>query len=378
MDGVRREPGSVSEAVIDLAALRANFAEARRHAGGREVFAVVKADAYGHGATPVTRALVEAGCSRLAVANPDEGVALRDAGIEAPILVFGGVRNAEEAEVAVARGLTPVIHASADAERVALAARRASQTVSVQVEVDTGMHRMGAPVDRAGPLLERVVGEPALALEGLYTHFARADEPDLGPSLEQLRLFRKVLDACAGLSPRFVHAANSAGLLAGDTLLPALPEVNAVRPGLMLYGARPGPHLPGELRAVMTLRSRVVSLRVLRSGDAVGYGALHRASRDTRIATIPLGYADGVPIATTNRGQVLIRGRRLPIVGRVSMDAITVDVGDSPVEVGDEVLLFGATEEGELPVEDAAEAASTISYELLVRVGARVPRRYEG
>jgi alanine racemase len=339
---IRGDQRGASEALIDLAALRENFAEASRRAGDREVFAVVKADAYGHGVLDVTRALVAAGCTRFAVANAEEGVALRDADIAAPILVFGGVRDAEEAEVAVARGLTPVIHANAD--------------------------------------VERVVAEPGLALEGVYTHFARADEPDLAPSLEQLGDFRKVLDAVAGagMSPRFVHAANSAGLLAGDTLFAALPEVNAVRPGLMLYGVLPGPHLSGALQPVMTLRSRVVALRALGVGNAVGYGALHRASRDTRIATVPLGYADGVPISTSNRGRVLIRGRRLPIVGRVSMDAITVDVADAPVRVGDEVLLFGATEQGALPVEEAAEAADTISYELLVRVGARVPRRYEG
>jgi alanine racemase len=377
---IRGDQRGASEALIDLAALRENFAEASRRAGDREVFAVVKADAYGHGVLDVTRALVAAGCTRFAVANAEEGVALRDADIAAPILVFGGVRDAEEAEVAVARGLTPVIHANADVERLALAAGGRSRPVSVQVEVDTGMHRMGAPAVEAPSLVERVVAEPGLALEGVYTHFARADEPDLAPSLEQLGDFRKVLDAVAGagMSPRFVHAANSAGLLAGDTLFAALPEVNAVRPGLMLYGVLPGPHLSGALQPVMTLRSRVVALRALGVGNAVGYGALHRASRDTRIATVPLGYADGVPISTSNRGRVLIRGRRLPIVGRVSMDAITVDVADAPVRVGDEVLLFGATEQGALPVEEAAEAADTISYELLVRVGARVPRRYEG
>lgn len=372
-EGVR---GS-GEALIDLAALRENFAEARRCAGGREVIAVVKADAYGHGAERITRELVGAGCTRFAVANLDEAASLRDAGIEAPILVFAGARDPSEAAEAAARGLTPVIHSEGDLERVSRAARAISRSVDVQVEVDTGMHRLGVPADAAADLIERVIAEPGIALEGVFTHLARADEPDLAPAREQLRRFRGVLDALreAGVSPGLLHVANSAGLLAGDALFGELPEVNAVRPGLMLFGVRPAPHLPGALRPVMTLRSRVVTLRPLRAGDAVGYGALHRAERETRIATLPIGYADGVPVATSNRGEVLLRGRRFPIVGRVSMDAITLDVGTYPVEVGDEAILFGASEQGLLPVEEAAEAAHTLSYELLVRVGSRVQRR---
>ncbi len=364
-------------ATVHLAAVRANFAEARRRAEGREVIAVVKADAYGHGAVPVARALQDAGCRRLAVLSVDEACALRDAGVEIPILVLGGVQGA--ADVAVAQRLTPVVHHPGEIERLSAAAKARSTSIPVQVEVDTGMHRMGVVAEEAVELLAAVDAEPALTLDGVYTHFARADEPDLTPTLEQLVEFRRVLDAARerGIEPGLVHCAHSAGLLAGKRVFDALPEAGAVRPGLMLYGVHPAPHLEAELRPAMTLRTRVAHVRRLRAGAAVGYAATFRAERDTRVATLPVGYADGVPIAASNRGSVLIRGRRLPMIGRVSMDYVTVDAGDAPVEIGDDAILFGGDDAGRLPVEEAAAAAGTIAYELLVRVGARVPRSVE-
>jgi len=365
-------------AAVHLDAVRANFAEARRRAEGRIVIAVVKADAYGHGATAVARRLAEAGCEQLAVLTVEEGCELREAGLALPILVLGGVHG--DCELALERGLTLVLHHAGHLERVAKLARRRGERVAVQVEVDTGMRRMGVPPDEAEALLAGVAAEPSLRLEGIYTHLARADEPELEPSLEQLAAFRRVLAAARarGIAPPLVHFANSPGLLVGRQLFEALPEANAVRPGLMLYGVLPAPHLEAELRPAMTLRTRVAHVRRLREGDAVGYAAVFRAQQPTRVATLPLGYADGVPIAASNRGSVMIDGRRHPIVGRVSMDFVTVDVGDAPVEIGDAAILFGAGAAGRLPVEEAAEAARTISYELLVRVGTRVPRVVEG
>jgi alanine racemase len=365
-------------AAIDLGAVRANFAEARRRAEGRSVIAVVKADGYGHGATAVARTLLEAGCERLAVMSVEEGCELRETGLELPILVLGGVHR--DYELALERGLTPVLHHAGHLEPVAKLARRRGERVSVQVEVDTGMRRMGVPPDEAEALLAGVAEEPALWLEGVYTHLARADEAELAPSLEQLAVFRRVLAAARarGIAPSLVHCANSPGILVGEPLFEALPEANAVRPGLMLYGVLPAPHLEARLRPAMTLRTRVAHLRRVRAGEAVGYAALFRAQQPTRVATLPLGYADGVPVAASNRGSVMIGGRRHPIVGRVSMDFVTVDVGDAPVAIGDEAILFGAGAAGRLPVEEAAEAARTISYELLVRVGTRVPRVVEG
>jgi alanine racemase len=365
-----------TRATIDLGALRANFAEARRRAGGREIIAVIKADGYGHGAVRVARTLVASGCRRLAVLTTSEAAELRDAGIEAALLLLGGVHGAAEAAEALALSATPVLHDAGGLAQVARAAAAHGKPVPVHVEVDTGMHRMGVAPERALELLMQVEREPALRLEGVYTQLARADEPDLGPSFEQLARFADLLRAlrAEGVDPGLVHFANSAGLLLLDQLEAALPEAGAVRPGLMLYGVAPSPHIGAALRPVMTLRTRVVQLRGVAQGAGVGYGATWRAPRPGQIATLALGYADGVPCASANRGSALLRGRRVPIAGRVSMDYVTVDVGEGPVEVGDEVILFGEGAEGRLPVEEAAAAADTISYELLVRVGRRVPR----
>ena len=365
-----------TEAVIDLAALRANFAVARERAHGCEVIGVVKADAYGHGASAVARALAGAGCTRLAVVTTEEGVALRDAGLDLPILILGGLTAEDEAAEAVSRDLTPVLHDPGPVRGLSRAADGSG--IAVQVEVDTGMHRMGVPCDSALALLQRVCAAPGLQLEGLYTHLARADEADLEPSRLQLQRFRALRDDAhrAGIEPPMLHFANSAGLLVGAPLRDLAPESNAVRPGLMLYGVSPAPHLEAPLQPVMTLRTRVAHVRDVPKGGDVGYAALYRAPRDTRVATLPLGYEDGVPIAASNRGSVCIRGRRFPLVGRVSMDYVTVDVSDAPVAAGDEVVVFGGRGDMHLSVEEAADAAGTIAYELLVRVGSRVPRRW--
>jgi alanine racemase len=367
-------------ATIRLAAIRANFATAAELAAGREVLAVIKADGYGHGAAPVAGALVEAGCRRLAVVTIAEAAALRDAGVRVPILVLGGVHDAAEAGEAIARDLVPVIHHAGHAQLLAACAGERGRPVSVHVEVDTGMRRMGAAPEEAPALLEAVAADPHLALEGVYSHFARADEPDLAPSLEQIATFRRVLAGARerGVDSGAVHVANSAGLLAGKDLADALPEAGAVRPGLMLYGVRPAPHFVAELAPAMTLRSRVVQVRRVRAGEAVGYGATHRAVRDTVVATLPIGYADGVSVSSSNRGRVLLGGRFASLVGRVSMDFVTIDAGDARVAIGDEAILFGEGQGARLPVEEAAAAAETLAYELLVRVGARVPRVIEG
>jgi alanine racemase len=366
-------------ATIRLAAIRANFATAAKLAAGREVIAVIKADAYGHGAAPVARALVEAGCRRLAVLTIAEAAALRDAGVGTPILVIGGVHDAAEAYEAITRDLVPVVHHAGHAQLLAACAGERGRSVSVHVEVDTGMRRMGVAPEEAPALLEAVAADPHLALEGVYSHFARADESDLAPSLAQIAVFRRVLAMAGelGVDPGMVHMANSAGLLAGQELADALPEAAAVRPGLMLYGVNPAPHFATELTPAMTLSSRVVQVRRLRAGEAVGYGATHCAARDTVVATLPIGYADGVPVSSSNRGRVLLGGRFVPLVGRVSMDFITVDVGDAGVAIGDEAILFGGGQRARLSVEEAAAAAETIAYELLIRVGARVPRVIE-
>jgi len=363
-----------TRATIDGMALAENFRFTRSRSEGCEVMAVVKADAYGHGAPEIARVLVQAGCSRFAVVTLEEGLALREAGLTAPVLLMGGVEDEAEANEAIARSLTPVLHDLRPLEWLRAAA--GSTRAGVQIEVDSGMHRMGIPAGEAVALMQRVKETGCLDLEGVYTHLAQADEADLGPSLEQLQVFRAVLDEAQrnALAPALVHFANSAGLLAGSRLRERIPEANLVRPGLMLYGVSPAPHLKVELSPVMTLSTRVVQVRSVGRGRAVGYAGSYRPSRDTRVATLPLGYEDGVPVAASNRGSVCIRGRRFPIAGRVSMDYLGVDVGDAPVAAGDTAVIFGGRGDMALPVEEAAEAAGTIAYELLVRVGMRVPR----
>jgi alanine racemase len=369
-------------ASIDLAALAHNYAEAKRLAAGREVIAVVKADAYGHGAVPIARRLVAAGCRRLAVATVAEAAELRAAAVRVPILVLGGVHDAAEADDAVALELVPVLQHGGQVALLARAARERGRPLAVELEVDTGMARMGVPPEDVAALAAVFARDGALRLEGLYTHLASADEAELGPTRRQLALFAEVIAGlrARGLAPERVHVANSAGLLASAELGDAVPaDVNAVRPGLLLYGVQPCPERArlATLRPVMSLRTRIANVRHVRRGDPVGYGATFRAKQRGRIATLPVGYADGVPWSLGNRGQVLLRGRKVPIAGRVSMDLVTLDVGELPVEIGDPVVIFGesaAPERDRLPVEEQAEAAGTIAYELLVRVGGRVPR----
>ncbi len=377
---------------IDLDALRSNLAVARGLAGGRRVIAVVKADAYGHGAVPVARALLAAGCEELAVVSVEEGAALRDAGIAAPLLVLGGVLDREDAGEVLARHLVPALQDRSHLERLREALRGSPRPrpVPVQVEVDTGMRRLGVPEAEAAALLAEIAADPSFALAGVFTHLARADEADPAPSALQARALGRALAALreAGGSPGVVHVANSAGLLHLPELLRALPDQGAVRPGLLLYGVPPRPEVPElarRLRPVMTLAARVVRVAVLRPGEAVGYGGTFRAAQPTRLATLPVGYGDGLLRSLSNRGAVWIRGALHPLVGRVSMDSVTVDVGAHPVEVGDEAVLFGALPEGarsadrggRLPVEEVAERGGTIAYELLVRIGPRVPRVFE-
>lgn len=363
-----------AEARIDLGAARANYAELRRAAAGAQVIAVVKADAYGHGAPAFAAALAGEGCGRFAVVTLEEGALLRECGLREPILVLGGVHDSREALQTLALDLTPVVHRREDVALLAEAAEGEDGPLAVQVELDTGMHRMGVPRDDAVAVLREVAAASALRLEGVYTHLARADEDDLEPTRAQLALFARLIEE-SGVDPGMLHWANSALSLVGPELKPPLAQ-GAVRPGLALFGVQPALSRRAALRPVMTLVTRVVHLRAVRAGETVGYGGTWRAERDTRVATLPLGYADGIPRAAGGeaaRAEVAIGGRRFPVVGRISMDFTTLDVGDAPVAIDDEVRIFGAGE-ATPSVEALADAAGTIAYEILVGVGARVPR----
>ncbi len=385
-DSVREPaPERPCEAVVDLGALVANYELAGRIAGGRPLYPVIKADAYGHGALVVARALVEAGADRLSVLSVKEAAELRHDGVEVPILVLAGAASAAEADAAVGLDLVVAVHDFADADRLGQAAAAFGRTVRVHVEVDTGMRRMGVATEQAVALLRHVVATERLELEGAFTHFARADEDDPKPSLDQIEAFRAVLAAAAsdGIRPAVLHTHNSAALLAGDPLTDAFPEATAARPGLMLYGVAQGPGHVGraELRPVMTVSASLIAVRDAAPGDGVGYGSLHRYDAPGRVGTVALGYADGVPVALTGSGRVHQGGRAIPMIGRVSMDSFGVDLTGTAAEVGDHVVFFGdvgdAGDHGSR-VEAQAARAGTIPYELLVRIGARVPRRYVG
>lgn len=368
---------------IDLRALRANAEQARRLAEGREVIAMVKADAYGHGAASVARALAADGVGRFGVALVEEGRALRDAGVRGEIIVLGGF-TAEQASELVDLQLSAAVFHLDHAAALDGAARRAGKVAPIHIKFDTGMGRLGFAVEDAAAALARLSECRGLRVEGLMTHFADADLADPGYAREQIARFDAVTESTrrAGIAIPIRHAANSAALIKGPRGLGALPGdgplYEAVRPGIMLYGCRPGQDLSGvELRPVLTLSTKILLLKRVPANTSVSYGRTFVTRRDSLIAVLPIGYADGYPRALSNRGTVLVRGRRAPVAGRVCMDLTMIDVTEVPdVADGDEVVLIGSQQGASLRAEDVAEAAGTIAYELLCGIGPRVPRRY--
>jgi alanine racemase len=372
-------------AEVDLRALRDNLRQARRLAGSREVIAVVKADAYGHGAAPVARALAADGVSRFGVALVEEGRGLRDAGVRGEVIVLGGFTTDQGP---TSRILTVCRRSPDHAAALDQAARRAGRLVPIHLKVDTGMGRLGFPVADAVQALSRLAAFSGLRLDGLMTHFADADLADPAFAREQIARFDAVADAArrAGVPIPLRHAANSAALMKGPRGLGMVPATHpsagplyeGVRPGIMLYGCRPGPEVGGvELRPVLALTTRVGFLKRVPPNTPISYGRTFVTRRESLIAVLPIGYADGYPRALSNRGSVLIRGRRAPVVGRVCMDLTMIDVTEVPdAAEGDDVVLIGAQREASLLAEEVAEAAGTIAYELLCGIGPRVPRRY--
>lgn len=369
-------------AEIDLDAYRGNLAVLAAAAGTAELCAVVKADGYGHGAVPVAEAALAAGVSRLAVALVEEAVQLRQAGIGVPLLMLSEPAPDAFGEVAAA-GVTPTLYTLDGAAAAARAARAAGRVtpLDVHVKVDTGMHRVGVSGAELAELVRAVVAAPELRLEGVFTHFARADEPDSGFTKIQLARFGAALEvvAAAGGRPALVHAANSAGLIAFPKS-----RLDMVRCGIAGYGYPPSRHLTGRLplRPVLSLHAQVGYLKTVEPGDAMSYGQ-HYTVRERRvIATLPVGYADGIPRRLgAVGGQVLINGRRRTIAGTVTMDQITVDCGPpdaADVRVGDPVVLIGRQGEAEVSADEWANLAGTISYEILCGISRRVPRQYVG
>jgi alanine racemase len=362
-------------AVIDLDALADNLRALRSLLPRAvEICAIVKADAYGHGAVPVSRELEALGVEAFGVATVEEGVELRQAGIERPILVLGvgfsGIETAQE------HGLAPVIYSPSLAEEILRAARRVKKPLSVHLKIDTGMGRLGLLEEEWKGILEALLENPWIQVQGIATHFSSADS-DAEFTRTQLARFKEAIAAAGGIRTppaKQIHAGNSAGLVAHPESV-----FTMVRPGLMLYGAYPEPGLREKVkvRPAMTFKTQVLYLKSLPPGSPVSYGRTFHTKRASRIATLPVGYADGYRRDLSNRGWVLVRGRQAPVVGNVTMDLIMVDVTDIPdVSEGDEVILFGAAGGNCLPVEDLAERIDTISYELLCAVSRRVPRIY--
>ncbi len=368
-----------TRAEINLANLRHNLRVLQRVSGGAEVSCVLKADGYGHGSKAVARTLERAGATRMCVALLEEGIELRQAGIRLPILVMGGHYARAWGEL-LRYDLTPVIHEPGQLVELAEEVRYSgSPRVDIHVKIDTGMARLGVQPKDVDVLAEALLRRRAeLHLAGVMTHFACADSGDEETIDAQLDIFDA---ACARLSARGVqipmrHAANSAALIRS-----ARSRLDAVRPGIALFGVAPQVGWLPELRPVMRVQSEVVALREIEVGMTVGYGATWSATRPSRIATLPMGYADGLSRGLSGKGHVLVRGRRAPIIGVVSMDMTMVDVTDTPgVQVGDEVVIMGgqkgALGEDRIDANELAAHLGTIPWEVLTNISRRVPRFY--
>lgn len=360
---------------VDLNALAQNVAHVRRFAPRSEVLAVVKANAYGHGALEVTRALQQLAIHRFAVATVEEGMALRQDGIQDAILVMGATLPSQF-QTLVAHRLTPVLYRADMVPAFAVAVPPDATPYPVHIKIETGMGRLGLLPQEIPDLAGMPFFRATLRLEGLMTHLADADNPDAAHTEQQLAGYQQSLDTVhqRGLSPPLTHAANSAAIMTYPASL-----YSAVRPGIMLYGyhtlsnARSAP----ELHPILSWNATIAHLHNIQPGDSVSYNRTFVASRPSRIAVLPVGYADGYNRLLSNRAMVLIGGRRAPVVGRVCMDMTMVDVTDIPgVQVGHDAILIGQQGQERITAADLAAWQQTIPYEVLCAIGQRVPRHY--
>lgn len=375
------DPGPVpplrpTHAVIDLDVVAHNTRELRKLAGGAELMTVVKADAYGHGICETAAVCLEHGATRLGVAILDEALRLRSAGCEAPVLVLGPL-FAHQAASAVLRRVTATVSRPEEAEVLAGAARELGRKALAHVKVDTGMSRLGIFPDAAGAAaVERILSLPGLELEGIFTHFAAADEADKSHAEAQFDRFMSFLDLLRGrgIEFRLRHAANSAALL-------DMPQtyLDMVRPGILTVGVWPSDEVGrnADIRPAMTLRTAVGFIREVPAGSAVSYGCTYVTRSPAVLATLPLGYHDGYRRRLSNKAEVLVRGRRAPVRGRICMDQTIIDVGGIPgVSHGDEVIALGRQGDEEVTAEELARIVGTIGYEIVTTIGQRVPRVY--
>jgi alanine racemase len=372
---------TVSTVRIDLEAIRGNVATLKQRAGDAAVMAVVKADGYGHGMVPCARAALEGGATWLGVATVAEALGVRSAGIEAPTLAWL-VGPSDDWNAVAAAHVDLSVSAAWGLARAVDAAGAVGRPTRIHLKIDTGLGRAGSQPHDWPDLVEaagKAQADGAVEVVGIWSHLAYADSPT-HPTIERQRLaFESALDVASdlGVTPAVRHLANSAATL-------SLPDTHydLVRPGVSIYGLSPGPEV-GEpaalgLRPAMTFTSEIALTKRAPAGHGVSYAHRYTTAVETTLALVPVGYADGVPRHLTNVGEVAVNGRRYQIAGTVCMDQFVLDVGDDPVAVGDEVLLFGPGDRGEPTAQDWAEAIGTINYEIVTRVGARVPREYEG
>lgn len=366
---------------VDLRALQSNYRriieflsrESRAGAAAPKPIAVVKANAYGHGASQVARALEDAGADLLACADIEEGAELRAAGVRSEILVFGALSVSRLDGLFDGR-LTPTISTPGAARAVQAAAAKYRQQVAYHLKVDTGMNRLGFRFDNLRRTLPELLASPNLRLDAVYTHFATADDPASEWFERQRTRFHGALAdiEALGATPRYRHAANSAAILRDSRVW-----FDRVRPGLLLYGIVPPPLASTiELTPVISLVSRVVAVKGVRPGEVSGYGARFTADRPTTIAIVPAGYADGLDLRLAGRGAVLIRGRRAPIIGSVCMDMLVADVTGLDTSPGDEVVIIGSQGEDRIDVREMAGAIGSIPWEIVCRIGSRIERVY--
>jgi alanine racemase len=366
---------------ISLSKLRRNYQRIRTLAGARGVMAVIKADAYGHGAVPVARCLAECGVDWFGVATVEEALELRAAGIEQPVLLLGGLYMSDPAHLIEYR-LTPSISSTMRLDTYAECARRYGRPIEFHLKVDSGLGRLGLPLDRLTTFVEHYRELAGLQLKGFFTHLASAEDLVASQTDEQEQRFSTALDELRRLEvePAWTHVSNSAALLTGRKF----PE-NLVRIGALLYGyclplvVSPGQELPQvpEFEPILTFKSRVVYMKDVPSGTPLGYGAAFHARRPSRIATVPVGYADGLSHALSNRGYAIVRGQRARIVGSISMDLSLLDVTDIPgTNIGDEIILMGQSDHCSITAIEIAQLLDTVPYEVLCSIGKRVPRIY--
>ena len=369
-------PGRPTIAQIDLDALAFNYRQLQKRVPkGVKILAVVKADAYGHGAVPISRKLEKLGVEYLGVAIAEEGVELRKGGVKAPILVLGGIYDGDIEKI-FRFNLTPVVFHKEALKFISKVAQRGKKKVRVHLKVDTGMGRLGVPLSLWPNFLKEIPHFPKVEVEGILSHFSMMSEEDY--TKHQWDQFLGAV-RCAeelGIRCKYLHMASSALLTTSSCY-----SGNLVRPGIMLYGAYPSPVLKSliHLKPVMTLKTCIHFLKSVPSGFRISYGGTFVTRRESLIATLPIGYADGYSRYLSNRGEVLVRGKRAPVVGKVCMDFIMVDVTDIPkVSLGDEVVLIGSQGKEIITAEEMADRMNTISYEVFCSIGKRIPRIYKG